>query len=84
MGRANEVRSGDLQAGLAARSMREMAAAKQVLADVTLEQLYNAPSVAYEEDEVTRVVVDGLNQNAFNRVKSWTVSRLREWLTSRS
>lgn len=80
LGRANEVRSGDLQAGLAARSMREMAAAKQVLADVTLEQLYNAPSVGYEEDEVTRVVVDGLNQNAFNRVKSWTVSRLREWL----
>lgn len=80
LGRANEVRSGDLQAGLAARSMREMAAAKQVLADVTLEQLYNAPSVSYEEDEVTRVVVDGLNQNAFNRVKSWPVSRLREWL----
>lgn len=80
LGRANEVRSGDLQAGLAARSMREMAAAKQVLADVTLEQLYNAPSVPYEVDEVTRVVVDELNQNAFNRVKSWSVARLREWL----
>ncbi len=80
LGRANEVRSGDIQAGLAARSMREMAAAKQVLADITMEQLYNAPSVSYEEDEVTRVVVDGLNQNAFNRIKSWNVSRLREWL----
>ena len=57
-----------------------MAAAKQVLADITMEQLYNAPSVSYEEDEVTRVVVDGLNQNAFNRIKSWNVSRLREWL----
>ena len=37
LGRANEVRSGDLQAGLAARSMREMAAAKQVLADACVE-----------------------------------------------
>lgn len=80
MGRANEVRSGDVQAGLAARSMREMAAAKQVLADVTMEQLFNAPSVPYEADEVTRVVVDDLDANAYAKVKSWNVSRLREWL----
>jgi ethanolamine ammonia-lyase large subunit len=60
--------------------MREMAAAKQVLADVTMEQLYNAPSVPYEADEVTRVVVDGLDAMAYAKVKSWTVSRLREWL----
>ena len=80
LARANELRSGDRQAGLAARSMREMAAAKQVLADITLEQLYNAPSVPYEADEVTRVVVDGLDQLAYGRVKGWTVSRLREWL----
>ena len=80
LGRANELRSGDRQAGLAARSMREMAAAKQVLADITLEQLYNAPSVPYEADEVTRVIVDGLDQLAYGRLKGWTVSRLREWL----
>ncbi len=80
LGRANEVRSGDVQAGLAARSMREMAAAKQVLAGVSLEQLYNAPSVPYETDEVTRVVVDELDAMAYARVKSWSVSQLREWL----
>jgi ethanolamine ammonia-lyase large subunit len=80
LARANEVRSGDQQAGLAARSMREMAAAKQVLADVTMEQLYNAPSVPYEADEITRVIVDGLDANAYAKVKGWTVSRLREWL----
>ncbi len=80
LARANELRSGDRQAGLAARSMREMAAAKQVLADITLEQLYNAPSVPYEADEVTRVVVDELDQLAYGRIKSWTVSRLREWI----
>jgi ethanolamine ammonia-lyase large subunit len=80
LGRANELRSGDRQAGLAARSMREMAAAKRLLSEVTLEQLYNAPSVPYEEDEVTRAVVDGLAEGAYQRVKSWSVGRLREWL----
>jgi ethanolamine ammonia-lyase large subunit len=80
LARANEVRSGDRQAGLAARSMREMAAAKRVLADVTLEALYNAPSVPYETDEVTRVIVDGLDAQAYAKVKGWTVARLREWL----
>jgi len=80
LARANEVRSGDRQAGLAARSMRELAAAKRVLAEVTLEQLYNAPSVPYETDEVTRVIVDGLNPQAYARVKGWTVAQLREWL----
>lgn len=80
LGRANEVRSGDKQAGVAARSMREMAAAKRVLAELTLEQLYNAPSVPYEKDEVTRVIVDELDQQAYARVKGWTVARLREWL----
>ncbi|GMU58760.1 MAG: putative ethanolamine ammonia-lyase, heavy subunit [Myxococcaceae bacterium] len=80
LARANEVRSGDRQAGLAARSMRELAAAKRVLAELTLEELFNAPSVPYETDEVTRVVVDGLDQQAWARVKAWPVARLREWI----
>lgn len=80
LGRANEPRSGDKQAGLAARSMREMAAAKGILADVTLRQLYEAPSVPFEQDEVTRVVIDGLAPHVLQRVQGWTVGELREWL----
>ncbi|MBL8919833.1 MAG: ethanolamine ammonia-lyase subunit EutB [Myxococcaceae bacterium] len=80
LGRANEPRSGDRQAGLAARSMREMAAAKHVLADVTLRQLYEAPSVPFEQDEVTRVVIDGLAPHVLQRVQGWTVGEFREWL----
>lgn len=80
LGRANEVRSGDVQAGLAARSMRELAAAKRVLAERTLRELYEAPSVPYEQDEVTRVVVDGLDRRAYQRIHGWTVAQLREWL----
>lgn len=80
LGRANEPRSGDRQAGLAARSMREMAAAKDILSNVTLKQLYEAPSVPFEHDEVTRVIVDGLAPHVLTRVQGWTVGEFREWL----
>jgi ethanolamine ammonia-lyase large subunit len=80
MGRANELRSGDRQAGLAARSMREMAAAKRVLAELPLSVLREHPSVPYEEDEVTRVVEDGLDRHAYEKIKTWTVAELREWI----
>jgi ethanolamine ammonia-lyase large subunit len=80
LGRANEPRSGDRQVGLAARSMREMAAAKEVLAGVTLKQLYEAPSVPYEQDEVTRVSIDGLAPHVLQRVQGWAVGEFREWL----
>src|SRR5688572_2480759 len=80
MGRANEVRSGDRQAEVAARSMREMAAAKRALSEVVLKELFENPAVPYEQDEVTRVCVDGLAPAAFARVKGWTVAELREWI----
>jgi ethanolamine ammonia-lyase large subunit len=60
--RAGEEKSGDLFSGLAAKSRNERAAAKVVLADLSLDVLYNNPSVAYEKDEVTRAIVDGLDQ----------------------
>jgi ethanolamine ammonia-lyase large subunit len=78
--RATEPRSGDVQAGLAPRSMREMAAAKLVLAGLTLKELSEAPSVPYEKDEVTRVAVDGLNRPSFQRTCGWTLADLREWI----
>ena len=80
LARANEPRSGDAQAGLAPRSMREMAAAKWLLSQVTLRELRENPSVPYEDDEVTRVCEDGLDQAAFRQVAGWSVSELREWV----
>lgn len=80
LARANELRSGDRQAGLAARSMREMAAAKRVLAGVTMKELRENPSVPYERDEVTRVVEDSLDAAAFGRISTWPVAQLREWI----
>ncbi len=84
LARANEPRSGDVQAGLAARSMREMAAAKLVLADVTVKELREAPSVPYEIDEVTRIIEDDLSKpqadRAYKKVCGWSVAELREWI----
>lgn len=85
LARANEPRSGDEQAGLAPVSKRQMAAAKRVLAALTLKELRENPAVPYETDEVTRVVEDGISQSpvathAYQRVSCWTVSDLREFI----
>ena len=80
LGKANELRSGDQMAGLAARSERERVAAKMVLANLTLNDLRNHPVVPYERDEVTRVIDDGLDRTAFDRIKHLSVGELRERL----
>lgn len=80
MGRANEPRSGDRQAGLAPRSMREMAAAKWILSQCTVKELREEPSVPYEIDEVTRVAEDTLDEVAYRKICGWSVAELREWI----
>lgn len=80
LARANEEKSGDVLAGVAARSELERVAAKEVLAAMRLEELRENPVVPYEEDEVTRLNQDGLNQTIYQKIRSWTVSELREWL----
>ena len=80
LARANEPRSGDVQAGVAARSLREMVAAKQVLSELTLVELRRAPSVPYEQCEISRMIEESLDEHAFGRVAGWSVGELREWL----
>ena len=82
MAKANEEKSGDKLAGIAAESAEERVAAKVVLSHITLEDLRNNPAVPYEEDEVTRIIQDGVNESIYNQIKGWTVSELREWILS--
>ena len=82
LAKANEQKSGDELAGIAAHSEMERVAAKQVLAATTLKQLRQEPVVPYEEDEVTRLIDDGLDDQACKRIHSWTVAELREFLLS--
>lgn len=80
MAKANEEKSGDKLAGLAAESAEERIAAKVVLSHIKLEDIRNNPAVPYEEDEVTRIIQDAVNEKVYAEIKDWTVSELREWL----
>lgn len=80
LAKANEPKSGDQLAGVAAEDERERVAAKIVLSEVTLAELRENPAIPYEQDEVTRVVEDALDDALFQRVASWRVGQLREWL----
>lgn len=82
LAKANEEKSGDILAGVAAESTVERIAAKAVLADMTLETLRNNPVVPYEDDDVTRADQDAVNPIAFQKIKSWTVGEFREFLLS--
>ena len=80
MAKANEEKTGDQLAGLAAESAQERVAAKVVLSEVTLQDLRENPAVPYEEDEVTRIIQDDLNIPAYEKVKGMTVGQFREWI----
>lgn len=82
MAKANEQKSGDELAGIAAKSMKERVAAKEVLSNIQLRDLKENPAVPYEEDEVTRIIIDSLNLKIYDQIKEWTVGELREWILS--
>lgn len=80
LAKANEEKSGDRQAGIAAESAAERVAAKHVLAEVTLETLRQNPAIPYERDEVTSVIDDAVNETIYNEIKSIKLGEFREWL----
>lgn len=80
LGKANEIKSGDILAGIAAENAAERIAAKDVLSELTLEDLRNHPVVPLEEDEVSRIIDGDINEAIYQSVKSWTVADLREYV----
>jgi ethanolamine ammonia-lyase large subunit len=80
MAKANEEKSGDRLAGLAAEDLSERAAAKLILADQPLSVFRENPSVPYESDEITRLIEDHLDETAFNRIRGMSVGEFREFL----
>jgi len=80
LARASPARSGDVLAGVAAGSAEERMAARLALADLPLRAFLAEAVVPYEEDEVTRLIVDGHDAAAFAPVAHLTVGELREWL----
>lgn len=84
LAKANEEKSGDILAGVAAESDLERIAAKEVLSNMTLKELRENPVVPYEEDDVTRLNQDSINETQYRKIQNWTVSDLREWILSYS
>jgi ethanolamine ammonia-lyase large subunit len=82
LAKATPERSGDILAGIAAKSAEERVAAQCALADLPLQHFLNDQVVPYETDEVTRLIIDTHNAKAFAPVQSLTVGELRNWLLS--
>ena len=80
MAKATPARSGDVLAGLAAGSAVERMAARMCLAAVPLRRFLDEALVPYEEDEVTRLIIDGHDPGAFAPIASLTVGDFRDWL----
>ena len=80
LARATPFRSGDALAGLAAKSYEERIAAQIALADVPLKTFLNEMVIPYESDEVTRLIIDTHDTNAFASISHFTVGALRDWL----
>jgi ethanolamine ammonia-lyase large subunit len=82
LAKATPARSGDALAGIAARSEEERMAARMALADLPLPALLREPLVPYDDDEVTRLLLDGHDAAAFAPVAHLTVGGFRDWLLS--
>jgi ethanolamine ammonia-lyase large subunit len=82
LAKATPMRSGDVLAGVAAATAEERVAAQFALADLVLARFCDETVVPYEDDEVTRLIVDTHDAQAFAPVRSFTVGELRDWLLS--
>jgi ethanolamine ammonia-lyase large subunit len=78
--KANEEKSGDQLAGLAARSEQERVAAKFVLADLPLQEIVANPLIPPEEDDVSRLILETHDHDNFSTIKSMTVGEFREFI----
>ncbi len=82
MAKATPARSGDRLAEVAAENTEERVVAQMTLADLPLSQFLNDVVVPYEDDEVTRLIIDEHDRNAFAPIAHLTVGGFRDWLLS--
>lgn len=80
LAKANEEKSGDQLAGIAAEDAKERMAAKLVLSELTLADIRNHPVLPPETDEVSRVIEVAVNEKIFAEIRNWSVAELREYL----
>ncbi len=82
LAKASPARSGDVLAGVAAESAEQRVAAQFALAEVPLREFLSETVIPYESDEVTRLIIDSHDPQAFIPVRHLTVGDFRDWLLS--
>lgn len=82
MAKANEEKSGDRLAGIAAETVQERIAAKSVLSELLLSDIRNNPLIPIETDEVSRIIEGDINEKIYSEMKNWSVAELREYILS--
>ena len=80
LAKANEIKSGDILAGIAAQDAAERIAAKRVLSELTLEDLRLNPVIPLEKDEVSRLIDADVNEPVYRSLKNWSVAEFREYI----
>lgn len=80
MAKASPMRSGDVLAGIAAADYEERVAAQMCLAAVPLSMFLEEPLIPYEKDEVTRLILDSHDKEAFRPISTLSVGEFRDWL----
>lgn len=82
LAKASPMRSGDSLAGVAAETEMVRSAARYALADLPLKHFLQEAVIPYEDDDVTRLILDTHDAEAFRTVAHLTVGELREWMLS--
>ena len=84
LAKANEEKSGDILAGIAAENAAERVAAKVVLSELTLADLRNNPVIPIEEDEISRIGDEAVDKAAYDKIKNLSVGEFREFILKAS
>lgn len=82
LAKASEEKSGDIMAKVAAESSLERMAAKVVLSEMQLKDIFENPVIPYETDEVTSIIYDNINLSIYKEIQDWTVGELRNYILS--
>ena len=82
LAKASELKSGDVMSRVAAETSLERMAAKVVLSEMELQDIFENPVIPYENDEVTRLIYDDISEGIYKTIKSWTVGELRNYILS--
>ncbi|MGN4125627.1 ethanolamine ammonia-lyase subunit EutB [Lysinibacillus sphaericus] len=82
MAKANEEKSGDRLAGIAAESVQQRIAAKAVISELLIKDIRENPLIPPENDEVTRIIEQDVNEQIYGEIKNWSIEQLREYILS--